>query len=399
MSTPSPDWELLSSYAGLITLAVTSIYAGSFGSLVLAKPKHTDGTVIEDEDDEEEIADRLSSADAWLFPVIGSALLLGLYLIVKYVGKEWINWLLQWYFTIAGVGSVGKSFVALAKWTIGLEKWKEFDKNRMVLTKGSQEIAVVSLRTPTLFLIPLGALPSILYTYGSSTTRRSALLTDILALSFAHNALSLLKLDSFKTGCVLLAGLFCYDIWWVFGTEVMVKVATNLDVPIKLLWAKSLSFSSERGFTMLGLGDVVIPGMFVALALRYDYHQASRGSPVKSFKKPYFTAAILAYASGLGTTMLVMHVFRKAQPALLYLSPACMLSFFLTALLRGELKEAWTWSDDPAEGGDSDKAAHNGHVDSAAEGTEDEGVQTEQDTLTVDDLKLNGLVPLGKEKS
>ncbi len=76
-----------------------------------------------------------------------------------------------------------------------------------------------------------------------------------------------------------------------------------------------------------------------------------------------------------------------------------MLSFFITALLRGELKEAWTWSDDPAEGGDSDKAAHNGHVDSAAEGTEDEGVQTEQDTLTVDDLKLNGLVPLGKEKS
>lgn len=27
---------------------------------------------------------------------------------VKYVGKEWINFLLQWYFTIAGVGSVGK---------------------------------------------------------------------------------------------------------------------------------------------------------------------------------------------------------------------------------------------------------------------------------------------------
>lgn len=35
-------------------------------------------------------------------------LLLGLYLVVKYFGKEWINWALQWYFTIAGVGSGGK---------------------------------------------------------------------------------------------------------------------------------------------------------------------------------------------------------------------------------------------------------------------------------------------------
>ena len=69
--------------------------------------------------------------------------------------------------------------------------------------------------------MPLGAIPSIIYTFGTNTTRRSALLTDILALSFSHNALSLLKLDSFKTGCVLLSGLFFYDIWWVFGTEVV----------------------------------------------------------------------------------------------------------------------------------------------------------------------------------
>lgn len=60
-----------------------------------------------------------------------------------------------------------------------------------------------------------------MYTYGPSTTRRSGLLTDTLALSFAHNSLSLLKIDSFQTGCILLSGLFLYDIWWVFGTEVV----------------------------------------------------------------------------------------------------------------------------------------------------------------------------------
>lgn len=99
----------------------------------------------------------------------------------------------------------------------------------------------------------------------------------------------------------------------------MVKVATSLDVPIKILWPKSMVFSTERGFTMLGLGDIVIPGMFVAMALRYDYHQAAQRKSTGSVSKVYFQATLGAYASGLFTTMTVMHVFKKAQPALLYL--------------------------------------------------------------------------------
>lgn len=37
---------------------------------------------------------------------IGSVALVGLYTVVKYLGEKWINWLLGWYFSIAGVGSV-----------------------------------------------------------------------------------------------------------------------------------------------------------------------------------------------------------------------------------------------------------------------------------------------------
>jgi minor histocompatibility antigen H13 len=99
----------------------------------------------------------------------------------------------------------------------------------------------------------------------------------------------------------------------------MVSVATSLDVPIKLMWPKSISFASDRGFTMLGLGDIVIPGVFVALALRYDHHRYSKSSSHASFTKPYFYSSLGAYISGLATTMSVMHVFGKPQPALLYL--------------------------------------------------------------------------------
>lgn len=85
----------------------------------------------------------------------------------------------------------------------------------------SAELLTWSLRTPSLYMIPLGALPSLIYTFGPSQSRKSALLTDVLALSFSYNALCFLTLDSFKTGCILLSGLFLYDVWWVFGTEVV----------------------------------------------------------------------------------------------------------------------------------------------------------------------------------
>ncbi|PPQ67278.1 hypothetical protein CVT25_005862 [Psilocybe cyanescens] len=71
------DWDLLSSYAGLLGLATCSIYAGANGSLPrkrLAKGTGTEKvkkTEDEDEDDEDEESDeRMSSEDAWIFPIV-----------------------------------------------------------------------------------------------------------------------------------------------------------------------------------------------------------------------------------------------------------------------------------------------------------------------------------------
>jgi minor histocompatibility antigen H13 len=102
-----------------------------------------------------------------------------------------------------------------------------------------------------------------------------------------------------------------------------VKVATSLDIPIKLLWPKSLTFSDARGYTMLGLGDVVIPGIFIGLCLRWDFHRSRNTTSGGSFSKPYFYTSLIGYIAGLVTTMLVMHIFGKAQPALLYLRYVC----------------------------------------------------------------------------
>lgn len=42
-------------------------------------------------------------------------------------------------------------------------------------------------------------------------------------------------------------------------------------------------------------------------------------------------------------TMTMMHYFRAAQPALLYLSPACILAVALTAFARGESEALWRY--------------------------------------------------------
>jgi len=146
-----------------------------------------------------------------------------------------------------------------------------------------------------------------------------------------------------------LGGLFVYDIFWVFGTDVMVTVAKSFDAPIKLLFPKNL-MAVKYQFSMLGLGDIVIPGIFVALLLRYDAHRALRhGIKGVDFSKPFFLATFVGYALGLIGTIVVMHTFQAAQPALLYLVP-CVIAFSsITAYYYGELDKLLSFEAGEAE--------------------------------------------------
>jgi minor histocompatibility antigen H13 len=154
------------------------------------------------------------------------------------------------------------------------------------------------------------------------------MISNVLGVAFSVQGIALLSLGSYKNGAILLAGLFIYDIFWVFGTDVMVSVAKSFDAPIKLVFPRNV-FAEEFVFSMLGLGDIVIPGFFVALLLRFDKVQKNRSSP-------FFTWCFRAYVAGLLTTIAVMHVFKAAQPALLYLVPFCLGSSFFTGLATGQ---------------------------------------------------------------
>lgn len=272
-----------------------------------------------------------------MFPVVGSCVLFGLYLLFKLFSKEYINMLLTLYFLVFGVMAVGatlRPFIApFFSKSLQDEKPKTFS-----LFSVAFEWTVIDI-----FALVLATGIGAWY-----VLTKHWIANNILGLAFSIQGIALLSLGSFQTGCILLSGLFVYDIFWVFGTDVMVTVAKSFDAPVKLLWPKDV-FAEQLHFSMLGLGDIVIPGIFIALMLRFDVVRARKQKAKKNFPKPYFNFTYVGYFLGMATTIGVMHVFKAAQPALLYLVPYCIGSSVLAALLLGEVKELIFFSEEKSE--------------------------------------------------
>jgi minor histocompatibility antigen H13 len=239
-------------------------------------------------------------------------------------------------------------------------------------------------------------------------------LTNFLGFSFCYGSLQFMTPTTAWTGTLVLGALFFYDIYFVFFTPMMVTVATKLDVPIKLLFPRPdgcvfpvgapegsaameeylQCVAKKRTMAMLGLGDIVVPGMMLAFALRFDLYlhylrqgakqkqqQRTKGASTtetpkptfmsatgswgerfwtspkvwskeiqaKQFPKPYLYATIVGYVTGMVVTVVVMQVAQHAQPALLYLVPGVLLSLWGTALVKGDLKVLWAYSELPED--------------------------------------------------
>ena len=288
----------------------------------------------------------------------------------RYFSKEYINYLLTAYFGAFGCISLGKLYVAFAK-TLIPERWYMFDYYRILAERKRDGVLFDVKITWVHVLMALGSVATTAYYVAT----KNWIASNIFGEAFATSAISMIQLDTFVTGIILLGGLFVYDIFWVFGTDVMVSVAKSFDVPVKVLFPRNVLSSPNANFAMLGLGDIVIPGVFIALCLKFDHHLAETKKGMNG-RRPYFTAAMVFYLLGLFTTMYVMHTWKAAQPALLYLSPAGILSVLLTALVRGELKEVFAFTTEPSavdEPEEDDYDDNDGESDSKVSSDEDEG--------------------------
>lgn len=112
-------------------------------------------------------------------------------------------------------------------------------------------------------------------------------------------------------------------------------------------------------FSMLGLGDIVVPGLFLACVLRFDLMACEvPGGRLTSF--PHFLWCMVAYVGALMTTVAAMLLFEAAQPALLYIVPMCLGSTLITAAAKGELGallafEVPSTGSDEEDGGDGEE--------------------------------------------
>uniref|UniRef100_A0A8K9VFR7 PA domain-containing protein n=1 Tax=Oncorhynchus mykiss TaxID=8022 RepID=A0A8K9VFR7_ONCMY len=192
------------------------------------------------------------------------------------------------------------------------------------------------------------------------------ILQDLLGVAFCLNFLKTISLSNFKICVILLSLLLLYDVFFVFitplfmpnGESIMVQVALGPDaagekgntvevpaepstpyeklpvvmrVPRFSAWTQNLC---GMQFSILGYGDIIVPGLLVAYCSRFDVW-------VNSPKKIYLFCCCIAYLCGMVLTFAVMLVTKMGQPALLYLVPFTLLGSALLAWRRGEMRQFW----------------------------------------------------------
>ncbi|KAI1904088.1 hypothetical protein AGOR_G00002070 [Albula goreensis] len=180
--------------------------------------------------------------------------------------------------------------------------------------------------------------------------RWSWVLQDLLGVAFCLNFLKTVTVSNYKICVFLLSLLLVYDVFFVFitplfttnGESVMVQVAVGSDSDEKLpLVMRVPRFSSwyqdacGLQFSILGFGDLLVPGLLVAYCHRFDVW-------TNSTKKIYFVTCTIGYLLGMIVTYVVMTLTKMAQPALLYLVPFTLLTSAAVACYKRQMKAFWS---------------------------------------------------------
>lgn len=459
------DFDFLLLEAKLVLSAAGIIYVGAHAALrrppSAALPR--DKKARRKTEEEDKLAQGLEMSDAILFPVMAGIVLMGLYYLIQWLNDPAIiSKILRWYMSFVSVASLITLYahgVDLVSAFVFPKYWRGLDGTLRMADQKKQAVArcdnvgnvndanpasagnplpgVFGFLAPTIKLqkavwgirgtfkrewllrfflhgvgeekahikfatmmaLPLAAATAILY-----FTTTSPFLSNMLGYGMCYCSFLVLSPTDLLIGSLVLWGLFFYDIFMVFYTPYMVTVATTLDVPIKL------QFKAANRQSILGLGDIVIPGMVIAWTLRADlwlHYQrlvkyestelkivekdAASGELVtrsetkhrevkapylevkgnwgdwfwtrrliylcapkevppsvaaSNFKKTYFYASMVGYLLGMLATLAMLLVFKQGQPALLYLVPCVLGAIYLTAIVRGELRSLWKYTED-----------------------------------------------------
>ncbi|KAJ4460200.1 putative Signal peptide peptidase family protein [Paratrimastix pyriformis] len=204
-------------------------------------------------------------------------------------------------------------------------------------------------------------------------------MSNVIALCLCWFMMQCTSLPNLKIASLLLAALFVYDIFWVFyskpifGKNVMVTVATSLRLPMLLEFPRLFG---DRA-VMLGLGDIVFPGIVICYTLKIDLHlhnlrltpptvdlvpmatapdvQHKDAAVMDATVTPggstswlgvwreasYMQTAMAGYLVGLVVAYAAVTIMNHPQPALLYLVPLTLGPPLVRSLPRHHLGLLW----------------------------------------------------------
>lgn len=171
-------------------------------------------------------------------------------------------------------------------------------------------------------------------------------LQDLLGATLCVYSIRTLRLSNLKVIMVLLILLLAYDVFFVFvtplftsdGTSIMESVATGSrgrskeSLPMvflfpnlsESLWRKCLG----NNFSLLGFGDVIVPGFLVAYNAVFDIKTGN--------SMVYFICSSVGYVIGMIVCIICLIHMNSGQPALLYLVPSTLVTTMVVAVIRKE---------------------------------------------------------------
>ncbi|KAJ8755401.1 hypothetical protein K2173_019199 [Erythroxylum novogranatense] len=319
-------------------MAVGTVICASMWS-GFATPKETDerynelsekaGSALRD-DSEKEIVE-INSMTAVIFVISASTFLLLLYFFMS----SWFVWILIVLFCIGGIEGMHSCIVTLIT-----RKWRNCQEKKIDIPLFG-ESSVLSI------IVTLCCLVFAIFWAVHRHASYSWIGQDILGICLMITVLQVARLPNIKVAAVLLCCAFVYDIFWVFISplifhqSVMIAVARGDNSggeSIPMLLRIPRLADPWGGYDMIGFGDILFPGLLTSFAYRFDRETR------KGLANGYFLWLIIGYGFGLFFTYLGLYLMNgHGQPALLYLVPCTLGLCVILGLIRGELKDLWSY--------------------------------------------------------
>eukprot|EP01006_Ploeotia_vitrea_P019461 TRINITY_DN51656_c0_g1_i1.p1 TRINITY_DN51656_c0_g1~~TRINITY_DN51656_c0_g1_i1.p1 ORF type:complete len:690 (-),score=24.01 TRINITY_DN51656_c0_g1_i1:96-2165(-) len=386
-------------FLGLLTVSLGAYVSARRERVKLSPPAHpiSDAPPQTVAPDEELV---VTIPTALIFLVVASAFLVGVYFLVK-AGARYVVMGFSIMFGLTAAASLVQLVIAPLSWHLNIFPRAMYKRTLCKI----KDIEGPSLPLLCCYILSFGV--AVLWFFCRHQSW-SFVLQDTFSIVIICQFLSFMRLPSVKVGTILLGCFLCYDVFmvflspYVFHSSVMLDVATAgrgsegaastnpsrcVRVPTEKMPMLLLLPRLDRmgGYAMLGLGDVILPGLLVSLAIRYDYTVMGRDPagkyiamisapltkrlissvqhPIATIKRfPYFFAVVVAYGLGLWAAFMAIlfHVTInnvQGQPALLYLVPFTVLATIGVSLFRGEFVELWNG---PPEFNPKKEAENNG---------------------------------------